>query len=234
MKRLWMGLWVFLWVPGWVSANTPRPYALEVMVFARPAPSQSINEVFPADAPPTIAAGLDFEFALEAGLEGLWPLPSETRVLNAAANRLSRQLGADILFHRRWVHPLTALSEDTPWFSVAGLGQDGVRLEGVFRWSIDRFIELDADLRVIQPNARFDLDGTPMDAVYVLQEFRKMASKDIHYLDHPAFGVIIAAEALPEDFPMPTTDTGTGIEQGMGFEADAQPAAPVSTDRSSP
>ena len=189
-----------------VVADTARPYALEVIVFARSTPSQSIDEVFPSTAPPMLAEGLDFEFALEAELEGLLPLPSESYVLNNSANRLRRQLGADILFHRRWIHPLLPLSDTTPWFRLAGLGRDGVRLDGVVRWSIDRFIELDADLRVTRPNERFDLDGTPLNAVYVLQEFRKMASKDIHYLDHPAFGVIIAAEPLPEDFPLLQTD----------------------------
>ena len=48
-------------------------------------------------------------------------------------------------------------------------------------------------------------DGTPVNEVYVLKEFRKMSSKDIHYLDHPAFGVLIAAEpielATPQALP---------------------------------
>ena len=35
-----------------------------------------------------------------------------------------------------------------------------------------------------------------MDTVYVLREFRKMSSKDVHYLDHPAFGILIAAEPI--------------------------------------
>ena len=204
-----------------LAADTARPYALEVIVFARSTPSQSIDEVFPSTAPPMLAEGLDFEFALEAELEGLLPLPSESYVLNNSANRLRRQLGADILFHRRWIHPLLPLSDTTPWFRLTGLGRDGVRLDGMVRWSIDRFIELDADLRVTRPNERFDLDGTPLDAVYVLQEFRKMASKDIHYLDHPAFGVIIAAEPLPEDFPLLQTEPELDAPES---EADASPA----------
>ncbi len=214
MSRRLTALLAGLLIATGAVAESARPYALEVIVFARSTPSQSIDEVFPSTAPPMLAEGLDFDFALEVALEGLLPLPPESYVLNNSADRLRRQLGADILFHRRWIHPLLPLSDATPWFRLSGLGRDGVRLDGVVRWSIDRFIELDADLRVTRPNERFDLDGTPLDAVYVLQEFRKMASKDIHYLDHPAFGVIIAAEPLPEDFPLLQTDP----------ELDAMPA----------
>ena len=66
------------------------------------------------------------------------------------------------------------------------------------RWSIDRFIELDADLRVSRAGVRMAPDGTSIDEVYRLSEFRKMASADVHYLDHPAFGVLIASEAIEQ------------------------------------
>ena len=55
---------------------------------------------------------------------------------------------------------------------------------------------MDADLRVTRASLRQVPYETPLDEVYVLREFRKVSSKDIHYLDHPAFGVIIAAEPI--------------------------------------
>ena len=63
------------------------------------------------------------------------------------------------------------------------------------RWSIDRFIEEDDDLRDTRSGGRAP-DGSSLDEVYHLKEFRKMSSDDIHYLDHPAFGVIIASEQI--------------------------------------
>ena len=73
---------------------------------------------------------------------------------------------------------------------------DGLSLTGYLRLSIDRFIEVDTDLRVTRSGVRQAPDGTTIDEVYILREFRKMSSKDLHYLDHPAFGVIIAAEPI--------------------------------------
>jgi hypothetical protein len=32
--------------------------------------------------------------------------------------------------------------------------------------------------------------------VFQITEFRKLSSKDIHYLDHPAFGMIIQADPI--------------------------------------
>ena len=156
-----------------------RPYALEILVFARPEPVQSITEVFPATEP-------------EA--------PQSFDLL-----RIQTQLNGEILFHQRWIHPLTENQAENPWFQISGSGSDGFKLNGYLRWSIDRYIELDADLRVTRESVRQATDGTVLNEVYVLKEFRKMSSKDIHYLDHPAFGVLIAAEpielATPQALP---------------------------------
>lgn len=172
-----------------------RPYALEVLIFARPDPVHSIDEVFPSEAPPT-PDSMDFGFATEARFRNMVPLPVSSHVLANAARRIETELRGRILFHARWIHPLTKGQENNPWFRVTGVADDGIALDGYMRWSIDRFIEVDADLRVSRPGLRTDREGQPLDTIYVLREFRKMSSKDIHYLDHPAFGVLIASEQI--------------------------------------
>ena len=172
-----------------------RPYALEVLVFSRPEPVQSITEVFPATEPQA-PESFDLLFALNSGYKNLTPLPDSSRVLNNSALRIQTQLNGQILFHKRWIHPLTENQQANPWFQISGMADNGFSLNGYLRWSIDRFIEINADLRVTRAGVRQAPDGTPLDEVYVLREFRKMSSKDIHYLDHPAFGVIIAAEPI--------------------------------------
>ena len=119
-----------------------------------------------------------------------------SRVLLNSALRIQSQLNGEVLFHQRWIHPLTENQTDNPWFQISGSGPNGFKLNGYLRWSIDRYIELDADLRVTRESVRQATDDTPLNEVYVLKEFRKMSSKDIHYLDHPAFGVLIAAEPI--------------------------------------
>lgn len=181
-----------------------RPYALEILVFARPEPVQSITEVFPATEPEA-PQSFDLLFALNSSFKNLRPLPDSSRVLQNSTLRIQTEMNGEILFHQRWIHPLTKNQVANPWFQISGSGSDGSKLNGYLRWSIDRYIELDADLRVTRESVRQAPNGSPLNEVYVLKEFRKISSKDIHYLDHPAFGVLIAAEpielAAPQALP---------------------------------
>ncbi len=172
-----------------------RPYALEVLVFARPEPVQSITEVFPATEPKP-PKSFDLSFALDSGFKNLTTLPNSSRTLKNAGLRIQTQLNGQILFHKRWIHPLTKNQRSNPWFRITGVASRDFQLNGYLRWSIDRFIEVNADLRVTRLGVRRAPDGTSLDEVYHLKEFRKMSSDDIHYLDHPAFGVIIASEQI--------------------------------------
>ncbi len=190
--RLWIAS--VLLFSGAALAET-RPYALEVLIFARPDPVHSIDEVFPSEAPP-VPESMDLRFATESRFRNMIPLPSSSRVLTNAARRIETEMRGQILFHERWIHPLTPGQENNPWFRVTGQGTNAISLEGYLRWSIDRFIEVDADIRVSRQGIRMDREGLPLDTIYALREFRKMSSKDIHYLDHPAFGVIIASEQI--------------------------------------
>ena len=61
-----------------------RPYALEVLVFARPEPVQSITEVFPATEPRPLDS-FDLSFALDSGFKNLKALPNSSRILRNAA-----------------------------------------------------------------------------------------------------------------------------------------------------
>ena len=177
-----------------------RPYALEILVFARPEPVQSVTEVFPATEPEA-PQSFDLLFALNSRFKNLRPLPNSSRVLLNSALRIQTQLNGEVLFHERWIHPLTENQAKNPWFQISGSGFNGFKLNGYLRWSIDRYIELDADLRVTRESVRQATDGTVLNEVYVLKEFRKISSKDIHYLDHPAFGVLIAAEPIELETP---------------------------------
>jgi len=177
-----------------------RPYALEVLIFSRPEPVQSITEVFP-ETEPLAPESFNLLFALNSGFKNLTPLPDSSQVLRNSALRIQSQLNGQILFHKRWIHPLTENQQTNPWFQISGTADNGFSLNGYLRWSIDRFIEVDADLRMTRTGVLQAPDGTPQNEVYVLKEFRKMSSKDIHYLDHPAFGVIIAAEPIELEGP---------------------------------
>ena len=210
------GLSVCLLLVAQLAIAETRPYALEVLVFARPEPIHSISEQFPRVAPPGPDESFDFEFALMSNYKNLRELPNYSHVLANEASRIQSQLGGRILFHQRWIYPLTEGQANSPWFRIQG-NRGNFTLEGFMRWSIDRFIELDTDLRVTRSGVGIAPDGTALNEVYRLTEFRKMASADVHYLDHPAFGVLIASEPIelapePSD-PVPSPDAQSALER---------------------
>lgn len=172
------------------QADEPRYYALEVLVFSRPNLVALQDEAWPSTAP-AAPMSLNLVNAARAGYDNLVLLPPGRRTLADAAYQIRMRMNGSVLFHERWIHPLTPNQSANPWFRIDGQSRDGGLLTGFLRWSIDRFIEVDADLRF-----RWTDPLTGQDRVFLLDEFRKFSSKDIHYLDHPAFGVIIQADLV--------------------------------------
>ena len=144
-----------------------RPYALEVLIFSRPEPVQSITEVFPVTEPEA-PQSFDLQVALDSGFNNLTPLPDSGRILRNSALRIRTQLNGQVLFHKRWIHPLTKKQQSNPWFRISGITEDGLSLRGYLRWSIDRFIEVDTDLRVTRASIRQAPDGKTIDEVYLM------------------------------------------------------------------
>lgn len=180
-----------LWaVSGYAAAQSPRYYALEVLIFSRPNLVALQEERWPTTAP-AAPMNLSLVNAARAGYDNLVLLPANRRTLADAAYQIRMQMNGSVLFHERWIHPLTPNQADNPWFRVEGQGRDGGQLTGFLRWSIDRFIEVDADLRLA-----FTDPLTREKRVFRITEFRKLSSKDTHYLDHPAFGMIVQADPI--------------------------------------
>lgn len=79
------------------------------------------------------------------------------------------------------------------------------RLDGVVTLTLSRYLHLDVDLVLRgEPAAPADSGGffgtptqQPQVQLYRLQESRRMRSKEIHYFDHPMFGVL--AQVTPYD-----------------------------------
>ena len=87
-----------------------------------------------------------------------------------------------------WHQPLPPRDAPEPLILLAAEADDQRRfaLEGVFEATISRFIHLSTQLQWQQP------DG----GIALLAERRPMRSGELHYLDHPAFGVVARAEAV--------------------------------------
>jgi len=169
-------LCVLLAVAGALPAQTGGWYAVEVIVFAHPGgdaryaeswrPDPGLPEVARA-APP--GAGVEPVSPSAYRMSGIW-------------QALKASPGYRPLRHLGWVQrgasraraPLVRIGEDP-----------GAGVFGTVQVSRGRFLHVDVDLLY--------QDG---DGRYRFRASRRMRSNEIHYLDHPVFGVLVTTTPL--------------------------------------
>ena len=158
-----------------------------------PLPSTATEPVADAtleeDDPAATAAALREDFAaFEAELHRT-SYVFRRQVPNIAQHvaRLRRQ--RPILLVGGWHQPLPPRTAPAPLILLAGPTdeQGYFALEGVFAATLGRFIHLSAQLQWRQP------DG----GIALLAERRRLRSAELHYLDHPAFGMLARVEPAP-------------------------------------
>lgn len=81
--------------------------------------------------------------------------------------------------------------------SLGGIFDDALyEIDGRIKISLSKFLDVDADLLYRRPVILPDNNGLPVNEFrqFRLNEFRRMKSKTIHYLDHPLFGVVVGID----------------------------------------
>ncbi|MDX1593816.1 MAG: CsiV family protein [Gammaproteobacteria bacterium] len=224
-----------------------RWFDLEIVVFARDG-APAGNEVWPETvALPDTGEARPPNQRITAGR------------LAGAADRLRRQPGYRVLLHTAWRQP-TGSRERVPWIRVSDGGDVTASpgLDGMVRLSLRRYLHIDLDLVVSReievPVARPDPApgavaiplGAPeptarpaSPAAYdyrrVLQPFRmidsrRMRSDELHYIDHPAFGVLVIATAYEPPVPAEPAVEKEASSADPAAEQDAESApAPAGT-----
>lgn len=188
-------------------------------IFTVPAPGQAIAGKIAALAPENyrltaeaqrIAADANFELLLHTG----WRQPG-----------LAREQSIAVRLHAVDTHTVTAGAEP----AEATASEMPPRLDGTIRLILARYLHLEADLRYREAETPrgggfFSLfsDQTTEKPIYRLSESRRMRSREVHYLDHPMFGIIavVTPYEVPAAAPAPaprvapatpaTPATGTG------------------------
>ena len=158
-----------------------------------PLPSAAAEPVADAtleeDDPAATAAALREDFAAYEAELHRTSYVFRRQVPNIAQHvaRLRRQ--RPILLVGGWHQPLPPRTTPAPLILLAGDADDQRRfaLEGVLAATIGRFIHLSAQLQWHQP------DGS----IAILAERRRLRSAELHYLDHPAFGMLAHVAPMP-------------------------------------
>lgn len=150
--------------------GTPENWALEQEIALKERPVVEAEDEGPIAAGPTTA--------LDTGLERK-PLSREQFKMTALAAQLGRSRAYKPIAHFGWSQVGTPLNATTP-LPLGDLLPAG-NLTGSAALALGRYLHLTLDLS-------FQPEGSTQS--YVLRQTRRMRSKERHYIDHPAFGVI--------------------------------------------
>jgi hypothetical protein len=164
------------------AGETPPQYDVEIIVF-RNLSGQTDGEQWPlADELMRDPAG---HFRAD---DALAELPGSAYRMQRIADSLNRSGAYRVLAHKAWRQTARDAAQAAPYPVNAA----GDALDGTITLLRERFLHLDVDL-VLQSS-------------YSLDERRRVRSGELHYFDHPMFGVI--AEVNPYEPPEPATPAG--------------------------
>ncbi len=174
--------------------------AAEASTTAEVAPAEELSD---AQAPPAEAQDED-PLALNEDPRWYRLLTAEDFELTSTFNRLERLDVYTPLFHGGWVQEGLAEDEAIP-FDLSLLGEFNPR--GTIRLHVSRFLHLTLALRFQSARAAGDqlnpvgsgLEEISLPPRYDLHVQRLMRSGELHFFDHPAFGVIVVVRPQPEE-----------------------------------
>ncbi len=153
-------------------------YKIEVLIFEHTDRTGIDNEQWRElkDSPST----LNTEPVTGAGEGVIKELSSSTLNLVQARSRLEESGQYRVLYHRSWSQPVFSRDENTAaWIEVPGV------LEGTINLYKKKYLHVIADLRF-----------NSTEGAVRLEENRRLKSKELHYLDHPLFGLLVRVVKL--------------------------------------
>ena len=104
-----------------------------------------------------------------------------------------RSKGVHVIKHFNWHQYVPPLSADPEYVLFQSLEE--YQTEGYFGVSKGRFIHFNVHMWIHQPNESTEVRAP----IFELMELRRMQREDVHYFDHPKFGIL--AEVVKVDLP---------------------------------
>lgn len=174
----------------WCACMLPAAaasYQLEIIVFAYAQPDVDGEQWNPDGGLPT-RQGLAL---LGAGGEGggpeVTPLPATSYRLNGVMAALRRGGKYRPLLHASWLQPETGRIRGV-FVSAPPVVE---QVMGSVRLRVTRFLHVDMDMAYFPGAAPDVADAGAVGGHVRLQESRKIKLNEVHYFDHPLFGVLL-------------------------------------------
>jgi hypothetical protein len=200
------------------AEEAPRQYEIELVIFRNLVVDDG-GELWPVDYSDWFDEELEDEHSelpteseILSETEVTW-LPSSQFRLTAERNALARSRPYRPLAHLAWRQTVLGRRQARPIeLPVVHNDRDGFYVDGFVRVAVERYLHLELDLRLHLPDVTEA--GLSPDADYGvpdirLKEQRRMRSKELHYFDHPRFGVI--ALITPYETAAESEEAGTPV-----------------------
>ena len=177
-------------------------YKIEVIVFESMALKAWTEEFWPID--PALPNTSNSTSVFSRNQKPLWINQAQRDLSNEAA-RLKRQ-GYRVLFHEAWQQKAYP-NKNSHSVLVEGSHQYGSNLLGTIRLYKTRFAHVNVDLQLDRriPGKIYDeflqhqqlnVGEKPTHWRFNLQESRKIRPGELHYIDHPLYGVLVEISKL--------------------------------------
>ncbi|HYQ70490.1 MAG TPA: CsiV family protein [Gammaproteobacteria bacterium] len=188
----------------------PAVYDVELIIFRHKVNSDAGEQW-------NTAAAEDFTPARVFSQDGFTELSPTLYQLDAIRGGLRNSSGYTVLLHRAWRQVGYDAAHAIAYPIHAAVGNGRESLDGSVTLVRERYLHLDVDLMLTTAGSGSPgqyVEGQDSRPVYRLHEKRRMRSREVHYLDHPRFGIIAvvtpydAPEDEPEPEPEPAETTG--------------------------
>lgn len=195
----------------------------------------AIEEVFPQplaenQVPPPVARGprADPKTGMSPGEAADYALMHELE-LTKEGKRIRDSRNFELLAHMAWIQPGYA-RENAIAFPLAELAGPASGLHGDLTLHLSRYLHLQFDLAIDElPKTPGEQSTTPLDALvafpgswgnrderviapeYRINEKRRMRSGELHYIDHPRFGVLTRISKVKPELIQANADLETDL-----------------------
>ncbi len=203
----------------------PRQYDIELLVFQNLGADDG-GEVWPVDysdwlqddEPPETTpspttetepvAGATIAPAPETAGDGILWLDEDKLSLNAEQRTLARSTGYRVLRHIGWRQVVQDRKQAQDIDIPAQPDADAVDVEGSVKVAVERYLHLYLDLKLIDPSLAVEAGYSGYELPeFRLHQHRRMRSGELHYFDHPKFGVLAVITPVKIEAEQPVTES---------------------------
>ncbi len=137
------------------------------------------------------------EYEMQMQGSSLIPLGEEAHLLLEELKRLRRRDDYRVLYSATWNQAIPDRSNPVPILIQAGERKNGLfELEGSIAITLGRYLHANVELWLHNLSEMEAYSSTGPVQWMQLSESRRMRSTELHYLDHPKFGVLVKIEPI--------------------------------------